>query len=292
MIAATIYFNYFVLYPYLFLKNKRIFYIFCSLLSVVLIAVIESLITTPIVYNTLFLKADLMRDYIQSIYFFIFLRDLGFLVFFIIFKFYMEALKVNRLEKEKFEIESNYLRSRIAPHFLYNVLNSIYADSIVKDDRLPEYIFQLSKLLHYYVDESHRDQVSLIEEINFYKRYIELENKRYDHKIEVTFDNNIEDQNCEIAPLLFEPLISNAFKYVHKDGTGKIQISIQLLSKKEVQFSCTNTKWNDTVHVIDTTSKGLCTLKSRLQLLYPGKHDLVIDNTDNTYCATLIVKLD
>jgi len=292
MIAATIYFNYFVLYPFLFLKNKRVLYIVCSLLSVLLIAVVESLITTPIVYDTLFLKAELMRAYIQSIYFFIFLRDFGFLVFFIIFKFYMEALKVNRLEKEKFEIETNYLRSRIAPHFLYNVLNSIYADSIVKDERLPEYIFQLSKLLHYYVDESHRDQVSLTDEINFYKRYIELENKRYDHKIEVTFSTNIEDQNCNIAPLLFEPLISNAFKYVHKDGTGKIQISLQGLHKKEVHFSCTNTKWNDTSHVIDTTSKGLCTLKSRLQLLYPGKHELVIDNTDNTYCATLIVKLD
>ncbi|HPS72232.1 MAG TPA: hypothetical protein PLM70_08250, partial [Bacteroidales bacterium] len=80
--------------------------------------------------------------------------------------------------------------------------------------------------------------------------------------------------------------------YVHKDGTGKIQISLQVLHKKEVHFSCINTKWNDTSHVIDTTSKGLCTLKSRLQLLYPGKHELVIDNTDNTYCATLIVKLD
>ena len=292
MIATTIYFNYFVLYPFLFLKNKRILYIICSLLSVLLITVIESLITTPIVYNTLFLKAELMRAYIQSIYFFIFLRDLGFLVFFVIIKFYLEALKVNRLEKEKFDIENNYLRSRIAPHFLYNVLNSIYADSIVKDEKLPEYIFQLSKLLHYYVDESHRDKVSLTEEINFYKRYIDLENKRYDHKIEVIFNTNIEDQNCEIAPLLFEPLISNAFKYVHKDGNGKIHISIQLLNKNEVQFSCINTKWNDTAHIIDTTSKGLCTLKSRLQLLYPGKHELIIDNTDNTYSATLNVKLN
>lgn len=292
LILCSIYINYFILYPFVFKRNKRILYIFLSLVSVAVIAIIESAVTTPIVYKTLFLDKKLMQNYIQSIYFFVFLRDFGFLLFFVILKFYLEALKVNRLEKEKFTIENTYLRSRIAPHFLYNVLNSIYADAIIKDDKLPAYIFQLSKLLHYYVDESHRDMVSLNDEIHFYKRYIDLENKRFDHQVQIQFDTNISNQNIQIAPLLFEPIISNGFKYVPKDGTGKIQISLHLNNHNELHFSCLNTKWNDTKHITDNTSQGLCTLKSRLQLLYPNKHKLTISDTDATYEASLIIRFD
>ncbi|MDX9892426.1 MAG: histidine kinase [Bacteroidales bacterium] len=292
LIICSIYINYFILYPYVFKKNKRVLYIILSLVTVVIAAIIESAITKPIVYKTLFLDEKLMRNYIQSIYFFIFLRNFGFLLFFVILKFYLEALKVNRLEKEKFTIENTYLRSRIAPHFLYNVLNSIYADAIIKDEKLPDYILQLSKLLHYYVDESHREMVSLNDEIQFYKRYIELENKRFDHKVQIRFNTNITREQNPIAPLLFEPIISNGFKYVPKDGSGQIEISIHLNSQNEIHFNCVNTKWNDTKQITDTTSKGLCTLKSRLQLLYPNKHKLTISDTDATYEASLIIRLN
>jgi two-component system, LytTR family, sensor kinase len=291
LIAFTIYLNYFVLFPLLFKKNHKILYLLSSLFSVGIITVIESLISTPIIYKSLFLSQELMTAYIRSIYFFIFLRDLGFLVFFVIFKFYVEALMVNKLEKEKFNIENTYLRSRIAPHFLYNVLNSIYADAILKNDKLPEYIFQLSKLLHYYVDESHQNKVKIFEEIDFYKRYIELENKRYDFTVQVDFDMDENIPNIEIAPLLFEPVVSNAFKYVQKDGSGIVKISIQMVKNNEILFSCVNTKWVDLKTSIDSTSKGLANLKSRLELLYPEKYTLTIEDLEFQYSAYLQIHI-
>jgi two-component system, LytTR family, sensor kinase len=291
LIAFVIYLNYFVLYPYLFKRNHRILYIIVSILSVGMITVIESSIAVPFIYKSLFLPEKLMNDYIRSVYFLTFLRDLGFVIFFIIIKFYTVAVKVNQLEKEKFTIENTYLRSRIAPHFLYNVLNSIYADSIIKNEKLPDYIFQLSKLLHYYVDESHRDKVSIVEELDFYRRYLELENKRFDYKVQVflNIDENI--PNFTIAPLLFEPILNNAFKYVQKDESGKIEISISMIHHNEIQFSCINTKWEELHNELDSTSKGLSNLKARLELLYPEKHELLINNTDITFRANLKVKL-
>ena len=291
LIALTIYFNYLVLFPYIFKKNRRFLYILFSLLSVVLIAAIEGAISSSIIYKTFSLPEPVMKDYIQSVYFFVGLRDFGFLLFFVILKFYFEAIKVNKLEKEKYTIENTYLRSRIAPHFLYNVLNSIYADAILKDEKLPDYIFQLSKLLHYYVDESHRDLVPLDEEIQFYKRYIDLENKRYDHKIRVQIETDQSNCSYQIAPLLFEPIISNAFKYVLKDGTGEIIIRIFCPSRKEVTFECMNNKWNNSDQHLDTTSKGLSNLKARLALLYPEKHTLNIVESETHYHASLTVNL-
>lgn len=291
LIALTIYFNYFVLFPYIFKKNRRFLYIILSLLSVVIIAFIEGAISSPIIYKTFSLPEPVMTDYVQSVYFFVGLRDFGFLLFFVILKFYMEAVKVNRLEKEKYTIENTYLRSRIAPHFLYNVLNSIYADAILKDEKLPDYIFQLSKLLHYYVDESHRDLVPIDEEIQFYKRYIDLENKRYDHKIRVHIETPESTCSYQIAPLLFEPIISNAFKYVLKDGTGEIFIRIFYPTNNEITFECLNNKWNDSSQHLDTTSKGLSNLKARLALLYPEKYTLHIVESENQFQASLTITL-
>jgi sensor histidine kinase YesM len=256
-----------------------------------MITIIESSIAVPVINKSLFLPEKLMNDYIRSVYFLTFLRDLGFVIFFIILKFYAVAIKVNQLEKEKFTIENTYLRSRIAPHFLYNVLNSIYADSITKNEKLPDYIFQLSKLLHYYVDESHRDKVSIVEEFDFYRRYLELENKRFDYKVQVSLNIDPNIPNLTIAPLLFEPILNNAFKYVPKDESGKIDISIYMIHHNEIQFSCINTKWVDLKNEMDSTSKGLSNLKSRLELLYPEKHELLIHNTETEYSATLKVKL-
>lgn len=290
LIIATIYLNYFVLFPYLFKKNFRFLYIFFSFLTIIIIAFIEGSISSTIIHNTFTLPKNIVQDYVRSVYFFVGLRDLGFLLFFIILKLYYEALKVNKLEKEKYNIENTYLRSRIAPHFLYNVLNSIYADAIIQDAKLPDYIFQLSKLLHYYVDESHRDLVDFNDEIEFYKRYIELENKRYNNKIEVQFetiDNNISQK---IAPLLFEPIINNAFKYVLKDGSGFILIKFDSPSKDEITFICTNNKWNNSINNNDSTSKGLSNLKARLELLYPHKHELVITETETQFDVSLHIK--
>jgi sensor histidine kinase YesM len=291
LIAFTIYLNYFVLFPYIFKKNRRFLYILFSLLSVVLIACIEGMISSSIIYKTFSLPEPVMKDYIQSVYFFVGLRDFGFLLFFFILKFYLEAIKVNRLEREKFTIENTYLRSRIAPHFLYNVLNSIYADAILKDEKLPDYIFQLSKLLHYYVDESHRDLVPIEEEIQFYKRYIDLENKRYDHKIQVQMEAPELNSSHQIAPLLFEPIISNAFKYVLKDGTGEVFLRIFYPSKNVITFECVNNKWNDTTEHLDTTSKGLSNLQARLALLYPEKHTLHISESENQFHVSLTINL-
>lgn len=291
IIAITIYFNYFVLFPYLFKKNKRTLYILFSFLSVIIIALIEGYISSTIILNTFTLPQNIVQDYIRSVYLFVGLRDVGFLLFFIILKLYDEALKVNKLEKEKHAIENTYLRSRIAPHFLYNVLNSIYADAILQDTKLPDYIFQLSKLLHYYVDESHRDIVLLNEEIQFYKRYIELENKRYNHKIKVDFEAPEFNNTLKIAPLLFEPLINNAFKYVLKDGTGVISILFESLSKHEIVFKCTNNKWNSSINNHDSTAKGLSNLKARLELLYPNKHELVFTETEIEYHVFLHINL-
>lgn len=291
MVAFTIYFNYFVLFPFVFKKNRRVLYIIFSFLSIVAIALIEGAISTSIIYKTFTLPEKIMKDYIQSVYFFIGLRDFGFLLFFVILKFYTEAVQVNRLEKEKYTIENRYLRSRIAPHFLYNVLNSIYADAIVKDAKLPDYIFQLSKLLHYYVDESHRDLVPVDEEIQFYKRYIELENKRFDHKIVVHFESLDTPCSHQIAPLLFEPILSNAFKYVHKDGSGEISIRIYCPASNEVTFECKNNKWNNPEHNMDSTSTGLNNLKARLELLYPKKHALHIVESETKFHVSLNIKL-
>lgn len=289
MIMGIIYLNYFLLFPQLYKKGRQALYWIASLALVILITIIEVRIADPIVRKQLFIEEALLNQYINSLYFFIGLRQLGFLLFFLLLLFYREAKKVQRLEREKFMVEANYLKSRITPHFLYNVFNSIYADAIVQDKKLPDYILQLSKLLHYYVDESHQERVTVREEIAFYQQYTEMENKRFDNKVKLSFYADTFPERLLIPPLIFEPLIGNAFKYVPKQGDGFVEIHFENRNNQELFFSCVNNKWTQQPTQEKTTGIGLKNLKTRLDLLYPNQYQLQIDDQESQYSVTLVI---
>lgn len=290
LIASIIYLNYFLLYPCFLKKKKIISYLLLSLLTLAVITIIEVQITIPVVRRQLSLDEALIRDYIQSLYFFIFLRDLAFLIFFVVINLYRETLIIKQLEEEKFTIENRYLRSRIAPHYLYNVLNTLYSNAITKDEKLPEHILNLSKLLHYYIDESNKELVSLNDELNFYQKYIALENERYPKPLAITFNVDGNSDHITLAPLLFETMLNNAFKFTPKDGSGYINISFFIDNLQAITFSCENNKCRNNPTNAVSSLKGLDNLRNRLELLYPNNYSLQIEDKEDTYKICLHLK--
>ncbi|MEJ0055907.1 MAG: sensor histidine kinase [Bacteroidota bacterium] len=111
------------------------------------------------------------------------------------------------------EMEQKYLVSQLSPHFLFNTLNNIYSDSINDARKTPELILKLSELLRYLIGLNKRDRISLGEEIRFIEDYILFEEQRLSDRCTVTVEVNILNPAMRIEPLLFFPLIENAFKH-------------------------------------------------------------------------------
>ena len=237
-----------------------------------------------------------------STFFLIFLRDFGFMLFFLIFKHYRETVKNQILElnllkkeiaweKEKYEIEKSFISSKMAPHYLFNVVNQLYLLAVKKNDKLPGLMRKLSAILDFYMIESNKDKIEVQSELDFYQDYIDLELLRHTKKIEVKYEILGNAENIYIAPLIFENFIGNAFKYTSHDGTGEIIITFDLTEPGYLQFSCENSK-PEVRNSCVSSGNGLKIVRKRLDILYPDAYSWDIQDEKEQYKVFLNLKID
>ena len=196
-------------------------------------------------------------------------------------------------EKEKVQIELKSLRSQINPHFLFNTLNSIYSLSLDKDSRLPGTVLQLSDIMRYYLYESREDFVPLEKELQILNDYIQLQRIRSGALLDLDMEVSGEVKGKKIAPLLLLTFAENAFKHGAKGETGKSFIHLRItVTEDKFQFFLENNKGRiDTVEPDQFRGLGLENVRRRLTLLYPGKHQLWVNEARNSFSITLHIDL-
>jgi LytS/YehU family sensor histidine kinase len=140
--------------------------------------------------------------------------------------------------------------------------------------------------------EANTEKVLLEDEINYIKSYIALQNIRFSENDYVEF--NIEGNiiNKYIAPMILVPFIENAFKHGDKRQKAPgIKVSL-IVSESEINFKVTNLKKKiKTVDIEEKSGFGLENLKRRLELTYPNKFELDIDDSGNEYITSLKIEL-
>lgn len=197
-----------------------------------------------------------------------------------------------KLRIEKQEAELNFLKSQTNPHFLFNTLNNIYTLAIEKSDLAPKSIMQLSKILRYMLYETGDATITLEQELKIISDYIALEQLRYDHTLQLIFDQDIDNLKQPLPPLLLIPLVENAFKH----GTAEtrinpsIQISIQL-KKQQLHMQVTNTTEQVTEQSGIKERIGLSNLRRQLELLYTD-YGLTLQQQSSRFTATLNINLN
>jgi sensor histidine kinase YesM len=212
-----------------------------------------------------------------------------------IIRFYSKSFKSERkavkLEVEKLNLERDFLKSQLNPHFLFNTLNNLYGLSLRKDEHAPEAITQLSEMMRYTLYESNTVLVTLKKELNYLENYVRLEKMRYKQDANIEYEINIEQVNGQmIAPLITFTFVENAFKYGLKKRSGgfvKIHISV---ADNLFYFSIKNDK-QELKKKTKFGGIGLENVQRRLQLLYPDKHSLSIVEDGNTFSVALSINL-
>jgi len=207
-----------------------------------------------------------------------------------------DRILAEKMEKQKeshrLEMELKFLRSQINPHFLFNVLTNLTSLARKKSDQLEPSLLMLSDLMRYMLYETGRT-VSLEQEINYLKSYIELQRLRLESDVNITFHTELRDDkdSYRIEPMLLIPFVENAFKY----GTGDITnplIDIRLTASNGVLNFQVKNKFDSSLHPNKTGEGiGLKNVRSRLQLLYPDQHDLVVHSDNKIFGIHLTLKL-
>ncbi|WP_312392124.1 sensor histidine kinase [Chryseobacterium sp.] len=202
--------------------------------------------------------------------------------------------QTSNLELQNLNIEKDFLKAQLNPHFLFNTLNNLYGLVIKKDPSAPEVIINISDMMAYTLYESNTEKVPLQKELDFIANFFALEKMRYspdyDILLETSIDQNIE--NTTIAPLLSFTFIENAFKYglkSTKDNFLKINIKI---SNNIFYLSIANNKEKQSLKKTVLGGIGVKNVEKRLNLIYPNHHELIIEDRETSFFVSLSIKLD
>lgn len=198
-----------------------------------------------------------------------------------------------KLEEEKKSMELKVLKNQLNPHFLFNTLNNLYALTLKKDDKAPEIIAKLSEILDFVLYRCNDDFVCIKKEINLLENYIALEKLRYsENRLDISFTKDIHEDS-KISPLILLTFLENTFKHGVINETEKAVIRINLQTKKQqIIFNIENTKpQNESTRRSDKSQIGLENVRKQLDLLYPKRHQLEIDNTPTKFTVKLCLIL-
>lgn len=200
----------------------------------------------------------------------------------------MQVKKVISLKTEKAKTELMLLKSQVNPHFFFNMLNNLYG-LVGKDPKKgQELILKLSDMMRYSIYEGKREMVTLIEEVDYLKNYIELHKMRYHKEININFKYEMEE-NYKVMPLLFIILLENAFKHGVERLRDSAFVNVNMITfKDELQFTVENNF--DNSESVEEPGIGLVNLKRRLELVYPNRHKLLFSVVENVYKVELTLK--
>lgn len=206
-----------------------------------------------------------------------------------------EKVKSGKAEAARMQAELVFLRNQFHPHFIFNVLNSLYSKILTKSDESADLVLKISSLLRFSVYDANTRLIPLKKEICYLEDYIALQRIRFGRQLSLSFTVKGSTANKILPPFLIIPFIENCFKHggLGENGeTGWITIFItindDLLTAKienSVALASGQKDRGDKIGV------GLDNVRQRLDLLYPGSFNLNIREKEDSYFVSLTLKL-
>lgn len=199
--------------------------------------------------------------------------------------------KQSDLQKKNSQLEMDFLKAQIHPHFLFNTLNNIY--SLIthnENKKSAEMVSGLSSLLRYALYDGKADFILLEKEIGMIKDFIGLEEVRTDNlHLDLKMPPNI--PSAKVPPFLLLPLIENAFKHGANAQLNHPCVKIEIdISDDQLCLQVRNS-FDHEYRKENSGGLGLLNLKKRLDFYYQDNYSLETEEKDNIFIATLKLPL-
>ncbi|WP_289044458.1 histidine kinase [uncultured Olleya sp.] len=146
------------------------------------------------------------------------------------------------IDKKITNLRLENLRSQMNPHFIFNALNSIQ-DYIVSNEKelASSYLVKFSRLIRMYLDYSQLNEITLEEELNALKLYLELEKVRFEDELDydITIDEQLNVKQIKVPSLFIQPYIENALKHglLHKLTNRELKVEANLIEQHKLQIT-------------------------------------------------------
>jgi two-component system LytT family sensor kinase len=198
----------------------------------------------------------------------------------------------NRAEALAKDVQLKMLRYQINPHFLFNVLNSIYTLIDENTEKAKKLVIDMSEYYRYTLNKQ-QDKVSIEKEVEAIMKYLEIQKTRFEEDFQYEIYVNEAVKSLLIPSFLIHLLIENAIKYGTKTEkqTLIVRLSVILLNKTLIiKVSNTGRLLSETAsgeNNIDGTGNGIENLKNRLSLYYDYSYSFSLKEQDGLVVASI-----
>jgi len=289
---GTLLINEFWLFPKYYMTSRNKFIVY-NLMVIVILAVLNLLI------ESLFPPKDLLKHFKEMPAIFPVLRSFSMvsmanfisITLLLATELKRRAENEKMLKEEKLGTEIKLLKAQINPHFIFNALNNIYSLTYTKSEMAPESVLKLSEMLRYVFYDCSYDHVKLGAEIEYISNFIAFQQMKSEHEQTINFNSTSSRKDFDIAPMLFIPFIENAFKYSKVEEVDKAFVNIDLSSDKNSLLFIIENFIPETGKILSGNGMGIKNVRQRLDLLYPGKYKLDINEDNDKFTVQLKIDL-
>ncbi len=204
-----------------------------------------------------------------------------------------EMLKASRLDAQLSNARLQALKMQLHPHFLFNTLHSITALVLKNENRdAVKLVNRLSELLRLTLDNIETQVMTLGDELEFTRRYLEIERIRFHDRLAVEWEIDPQALEAQVPNLILQPLVENAMRHAvdSNSGTSRIQIAAHLQSDQvlmEVRDDGKDLKKISGQN--GAAGLGLKNTRARLSELYGEGYSFSLSRRGNEWTVAQIV---
>ncbi|MGJ1206132.1 sensor histidine kinase [Sphingobacterium lactis] len=207
--------------------------------------------------------------------------------------------KVLRLQRDLGQTDAEFklMQSQVNPHFLFNVMNSIYGLALQENaTKTADSVQRLSQMMRFMIFENQQEQILLSRDLSYLNEYIAIQSLRTENVPTVKIESDIVDtlSDLYITPMLLIPFVENAFKHgISMTQPSWIRVNADLVGN-QLKFSVYNSIHQAQGIDLERTKSGigLENVRNRLELTYPDRYMLVIEQNQQEYFVFLTIDLD
>lgn len=300
---ATTYFINYVLIPRYLLQKRYARFAFYFISTMIFSVWSEMLVMLWALINLADYRYQNMDPLSGNIFFLA--VGLYFVVFFstsvkLLQQWYSSEKNVSELRSRKLEAELKLkeaelqlLKGQIHPHFLFNTLNNLYGLALEKSDQMPDVIIRLSSLLDVLLYRNQAQKVPLDTELQLIKDYIALEKLRVEDRLQLYWEEKGARRDYQLPSFLLFPFVENAFKHGFSGNTQRLWLKVHTeIREYRLIFSVSNSvDLLDKKIAVMAGGIGLKNVRRRLELLYPGEHQLKVYQQPGKFRIELKINL-
>ena len=164
----------------------------------------------------------------------------------------------------------------------------MYYLATIKSDKTPLVISKLSDVMRYMIYESNHEKVELAKEIEYMQHYISLEQMRLREGVELVFEV-AGRTDVLISPLILITFLENAFKHGASSSSGACWIKARVEVDGDLLVYRIGNSKPAAINGAKKDGIGLINVRRRLDLAYPGRYQLNIEDRDSSFAVLLTI---